>query len=77
LVPNITRRRLLLHVDRIHFHTNLSVILQEESLALKARIDMKLVRSFGVAWILSFIIPAIVAALFAVAGSTLGIFSIK
>lgn len=45
--------------------------------ALKAKVDTKLVRNFGIAWILSFVIPAITSAIFAVVGSATGIFSFR
>jgi phosphate/sulfate permease len=45
--------------------------------ALKSKIDTKIVRNFGMAWILSFIITALLAALFAVLGSAAGIFTFR
>ena len=42
--------------------------------ALEVRIDIKLLRNFGVVWILSFIIPALTAALFTTLGTAAGIF---
>ena len=46
-------------------------------MALKAKIELKLVREFGAAWILSFVAPALMAAFIAFVGSTTGILSFK
>ena len=42
-------------------------------MALKTKIDTGLVRKFAIAWTLSFIVPAVLAALFSVVGSATGI----
>jgi PiT family inorganic phosphate transporter len=45
--------------------------------ALKAKIDTKLVRNFAVAWALSFLVPALIAATFTAIGSASGFLSFK
>lgn len=57
-------------------HVMISAILGG-GLALKAKIDIKLVRNFSIAWVLSFIVPALMAILFAFVGSSTGILSLK
>ena len=53
-------------------HVQIAAILGAGN-ALNARIDTKLARNFGIAWILSFIAPALLAALLTVIGSATGI----
>jgi len=57
-------------------HVMISAILGG-GMALKAKLDMKLIRNFAIAWALSFVVPALIAAAFTAIGSTLGFLSFK